>query len=801
MVKVKSPEEIQKMVQEHPMHLRRIFSITAHIDHGKSTACDYLMRRAGLLSDSYAGMARKTDTDDEEQERGITIFTSVALLNYTYKDKAYLLELNDTPGHISFTGEVSRALRGSDGAVLLVDALEGCMTQTITNIGLAVGNELCKPVLFINKVDRLTKELKLKPDAIIKRFGEIIKEVNEQIEAVAAPQFKQAWQVKAEDGRVLFGSAKDGWAFSVPMLKEKGVPNARFIIEKYEEALKTESDEPIQWLRENFPLDDAMLEVIINHLPSPDQAAPYRMERLWGEERIQAAAKLKSLAEAGDDRVMQAAYGMVKVDRKAPLVGMITKIFIEPKSKRPTLIGRVFSGTLKEGDEIFLINARRTLRIRRLGVQELDSLLPVPVVPAGNLFALVLPEIQPAGETFVHIENKDFPPFEKIRYVSEPVVSRSIKPAKPQDLSKLGDVVRKWVLADPTAIFRKDEESGEFILSGIDPLQIEILTKRIAEEIDIQIGIPITVYHESPTAPGFRIRTKCPEGLNRIELVVEPLEPEIIQLIRDGKLDDYTDDRVASKLLREHAGWDAKTGRNIWGVEGTSIFLNMSRGVQRLDRIKPYVLTAFRDFSGASILAREPAMGLKISMYDATVHEDPAHTKAGQIMLMTWAALNISFLSSNPCLYEPVLRIDVKTPEDTMGSVIGYLTQHRGKVTGTEVKGGNAFVSGELPASEASRGIADELRSATSGRAIFGYQFEKYQKLPKSLEYETLMAIRKRKIEDGRDMTEEPPTIVSFKGRIYPEWQSKLPQIREHLRAMSGKAMIPELFAKLTGGE
>ncbi|MFX1341575.1 MAG: GTP-binding protein, partial [Promethearchaeota archaeon] len=110
MVRVKSPEEIQRMVQEHPMHLRRIFSITAHIDHGKSTACDYLMRRAGLLSDSYAGQARKTDTDDEEQERGITIFTSVALLNYKFEDKDYLLELNDTPGHISFTGEVSRAL-------------------------------------------------------------------------------------------------------------------------------------------------------------------------------------------------------------------------------------------------------------------------------------------------------------------------------------------------------------------------------------------------------------------------------------------------------------------------------------------------------------------------------------------------------------------------------------------------------------------------------------------------------------------------------------------------------------------
>ena len=800
MVRVKSPEEIQRMVQEHPMHLRRIFSITAHIDHGKSTACDYLMRRAGLLSDSYAGQARKTDTDDEEQERGITIFTSVALLNYKFEDKDYLLELNDTPGHISFTGEVSRALRGSDGAVLLVDALEGVMTQTVTNIHLAVGNEWTKPVLFINKVDRLTKELKLKPDKIIERFGLIIKEVNEQIEAVAPEQFKKSWQVNPADGRVIFGSAKDGWAFTIPMLKAKGVENARFIIEKYDDAVRNDTDEPIKWLRENFPLDDALLEVIISHLPSPDEAAPYRMKRLWGD-RIDEVKDVSSLEEAGDDPARQAAFGMRTVDRNAPLVGMITKIFIHPRTKRPTLIGRVFSGTLKEGDEIYLLNAKRSLRIRRLGVQELDSLLPVPIVPAGNLFALELPEIQPAGETFVHIENKDFPPFEKIRYVSDPVVSRSIKPDNPQDLSKLGDVVRKWVLADPTAVFRKDEDSGEYILSGIDPLQIEILTKRIAEEINIVIGIPITVYHESPMGTGFRIRTKCPEALNRIELQVDPLKAEVIQLIRDGKLDEYMDERVQSKVLRENAGWDAKVGRNIWAIEGTNILLNMSRGVQRLDRIKPYVITAFRDFCLSSVLAREPVMGMKVSMYDATVHEDPAHTKAGQIMIMTASGLNISFLTSNPGLYEPVLRIDVKTPEDTMGSVISYVTQHRGKITGTDTKGGNAFLSGELPASEASRGIADELRGATSGRAIFGYQFEKFQVLPKSLQNETILSIRKRKIDEGRDISDEPPTVDAFKNRIYPEWQSVMPRLREHLRTQEKKAFVPELLTRLLGEE
>ena len=126
------------------------------------------------MSDADAGQKLMTDSDEEEQERGITIFTSVVLLSYELDDKSYLFEINDTPGHISFTGEVSRALRGSDGAIILVDALEGLMTQTITNIQLAVGSEMCKPVLFINKVDRLISELKLPPDKVFERIDTII---------------------------------------------------------------------------------------------------------------------------------------------------------------------------------------------------------------------------------------------------------------------------------------------------------------------------------------------------------------------------------------------------------------------------------------------------------------------------------------------------------------------------------------------------------------------------------------------------------------------------------------------------
>ncbi|MHA1649767.1 MAG: GTP-binding protein [Candidatus Helarchaeota archaeon] len=803
MVKVKNVEEIQKMIKQHPLDLRRIFSIVAHIDHGKSTACDYLMGRAGLLSHDYEGERRLTDYDEEEQERGITIFTSVALLNYDFEGKTYLLEINDTPGHISFTGEVSRALRGSDGAVILVDALEGCMTQTITNIHLAVGEEWCRPILFINKVDRLIMELKLPPEKIIQRFQQIIQEVNREIKQVAPEPFKEKWILNPDVGHVVFGSAKDGWAFTIPQLQNKQM-SAKLVLDKYADAIKTNSKEPIKWLRKNLPLDEALLEVIIKFLPSPLEAQKYRMYKLWSGD-IKKGLNIEDPESIKDDIEKWTAYSLINIDKNGPLLGMITKIFIHPKSKRPTIIGRVWSGTLKQGEEIYLMNAKRSARVRRLGVMEIDSLLPVDQVPAGNLFAMELPDMQPAGETFVSLEMKDenIPGFEKILYVSDPVVSRSIKPENPKDLGKLGDVVRKWVLADPTATFRKNEESGEYILSGIDPLQIEILVERIQEEIPIKVGIPITVYHETLLGRGIEIHTKCSEGHNKLKMYIEPLNEETLKLIRDGKISEYQDEKERAALLRE-AGWDKKEARRIWAIEGSNILVNGSIGVQRLDRIKGYIIATFRDFVFSSALAKEPAMGLKAVITDATVHEDPTHTRSAQIFVMTFSALNISFLTANPALFEPILRIDLKVPSEYMGTIMTILTQHRGKVVNTVQVGDNVEIQGEIPASEAVAsggtvgGIADEIRSATQGKAIFGYQFKNFQLLPKNLQEEKILEIRKRKIEAGEELSPEIPNPFTFKNRMYPDPGYWRRPIYEYVSQYKNKIIIPSILEAVT---
>lgn len=802
MVKVKNAAEIQRMIKEHPLELRRIFSITAHVDHGKSTACDYLMGRAGLMSVEYEGEKRLTDYDWEEKARGITIFTSVVLLSYEFQGQEYLLEINDTPGHISFTGEVSRALRGSDGAVILVDALEGIMTQTITNIGLSVGNEWCRPVLFINKVDRLIRELRFTPEEIIKRFQDIISEVNLHIEEVSPEPFKGKWTLDPEKGQVIFGSAKDGWGFSVTTLKKKEM-SAKVVLEKYAEALESNDTEPIQWLKENLPLDEAMLELIINHLPSPIEAQKYRMIKIWSGD-LKKALDVKDVedpSEFKDDLEKWLGWSLINIKSDGPLLGMITKLFIHPKSKHATLIGRIFSGTLHSGDTIYLMNAKKSVRIRRLGIQEIDSLLPVDEIPAGNLFAMELPEIFPAGETFVaeSMKNANMPLFEEIRYASDPVASQSIKPERPEDLAKLGDVVSKWVLADPTATFRKDQESGEYILSGIDPLQLEIITGRIKEEIPIKIGTPITIYYEGPMDRGVEIKTKCTEGHNKLKLYIEPLNKETMDLIRKGKINEYQDSKERAKVLREAAEWDTKEARRIWAIEGPNILVNGTLGVQRLDRIKSYVISSFRDFCFRGSLANEPSIGIKAVITDATIHEDPSHTRAGQIFIMTFSALSLAFLTSNPCLFEPILRMDIKVPNDFIGNIMSIITQHRGKIVDTKQMRVTAEIRAEIPASEAvaakeGLGIASELRSATQGKAIFGYQFDRLQMLPKGMQYNKVIEIRSRKREEGKELAEDMPTPVTFKARMYPDWQSWVPQIRTYLEEKRDRLVIKEIL-------
>ena len=253
------------------------------MDHGKTTLSDSLLATAGIISEQTAGQKLFLDSWELEQKRQMTVFASNISLTHTFKGKDFLINLIDTPGHIDFSGAVTRSLRAVDGALVVVDAVEGPMTQTETVLMQAL-RESVKPILFINKVDRLIKEIKLTPEEVQRKFAKIIVRVNTLIEKYAPPEHKKDWQVKVEEGRVAFGSALHKWGLNLPHMKAKGI-SFKDIIDAYTGAPE-EIGKKVDELSKKAPLYEPILDMFCEQLPNPLEAQPYRQSQIWpGEPR------------------------------------------------------------------------------------------------------------------------------------------------------------------------------------------------------------------------------------------------------------------------------------------------------------------------------------------------------------------------------------------------------------------------------------------------------------------------------------------------------------------------------------
>ena len=260
MPKFRQTGEILKLMSNKE-DIRNI-GIIAHIDHGKTTMTDSLLAEAGLLSPKIAGEARALDYLEEEQKRGITIKAANISLLHEIEGKPYVINLIDTPGHVDFTGKVTRALRAIDGCVVVVDAVEEVMVQTETVTRQAV-EERVQPVLFINKIDRLIRELKLTPENIQKKLTRIIRDFNNLIEMYAEPEYRQKWKVDATKGTVAFGSALHRWGFTLDMTQEKGI--------KFSDIIDAYKQNRYEEFQETLPLHKAILT-----WPSTTSQTPYK---------------------------------------------------------------------------------------------------------------------------------------------------------------------------------------------------------------------------------------------------------------------------------------------------------------------------------------------------------------------------------------------------------------------------------------------------------------------------------------------------------------------------------------------
>lgn len=726
MPRFKSTTEALKIVRNKEQI--RNFGIIAHVDHGKTTTSDSLLAAAGMLSPTVAGQALALDFMELEQKRGVTIKAANITLYYEYGVKPYVFNMIDTPGHIDFTGKVTRSLRAIDGAVVVVDAVEGVMTQTETVTRQAL-EERVRPVLYINKIDRLVKELKLTPEKMQSWLMNIISDFNQLIHIYAEPEFRDKWKVSVQNNSVAFGSAKDKWGFTFEMARKYRI-GFKDVYEIYT------SGDPRE-LEEKSPLHEAILTMVINHHPPPHVAQRYRIPKIWHGDL--------------DSEVGQA---LLNCDESGPTVMMITNIVVDPQAG-VVATGRLFSGTVKDGDALYLIGARRMERVQSVNMFMGPYREIVNMLPAGNIPALLGLDHARSGETLSSM--KGIQPFESIKYVSEPVVTVAVEPKNPRDLPKLVDALQRMHIEDPNLAIRINEETGETLVSGMGVLHLEVSMTMLEDQgLEIISSKPLINYRETVTDKAGPVMAKSPNRHNKVYIRVEPLGEEIIELIRTGVLNENLDRKQMAKILREH-GWDADEARNVAAIdERGNIFIDTTKGVQFLQESMDSLRAGFIDVMINGPLAYEYCRGVKVILHHFVPHEDPAHRTYAQLMPASRRAILGAMLLANPVLLEPILAVEVKGPLDLVGSVAGVLSSKRGKLLDIQQKEVLAVINGEIPAAE-TFDLSEVMRGATAGKAIWNTSFKKWAPLPSSLMKTIIGQIRKRK-----GLSPEPPKPQEF---------------------------------------
>ena len=678
MGRYKQAEEIVKLMNE-PTRIRNT-SIIAHVDHGKTTLSDSLLAAAGIISEQTAGQKLFLDSWELEQKRQMTVFASNISMTHNFRNEDYLINLIDTPGHIDFSGAVTRSLRAADGALVVVDAVEGPMTQTETVLMQAL-RERVKPLLFVNKVDRLIKEIKLTPEDMQNRFAKIIVRVNNLIERYAPPEHKKDWQVKIEDGRVAFGSALHKWGFNLPYMKAKGV-TFREVIDAYSGAPE-DIGKKVDALSKKVPLWEPVLDMFCEHLPNPLEAQPFRQSQIW-------PGDLKS----------QVAASMAKVDPNGPLLMCITTIEVDPHSG-VVAIGRVFSGSVEKGKNVRLISSRQSGTIQQVYMSMATDRVIVDKIPAGNIAAISgLPAIH-VGETVTE-EGSDIQPFEALKYVSDPVVTVAVEPEDVKDLPLFDKVMHKLTLEDPNLHFVMNKESGEYLLSGMGELHLEITAYRMQEAgLKARLSKPIVIYREaiSQNYQGPSVMGKSPNKHNKLWITLERLSNEVIEELREGKISEMQKRDERQTMLRGF-GWPTDDARNVIAIEGTNVLVNRIKGKQYVEEILDHVKSGFREAVHESVLAKEPSYGLKVNLEDISVHEDPVHRGPAQILPMTWRPIWGCFLMCNPRLLEPIMSFECKVPNDFVSPVIATVQKRRGKLLDMVNEEDMMIVKAEFPVAE-----------------------------------------------------------------------------------------------------
>lgn len=705
----------------HKKECIRNVGIIAHVDHGKTTVTDSLLAGAGLISPKIAGEARVLDYLEEEQKRGITIKTATISLLHELGEHSYVINLVDTPGHVDFTGKVTRALRAMDGAIVVVDAVEEVMAQTETVTRQAL-EERVKPILFINKVDRLIRELKLTPNEIQNKLKRIMENFNSLIEIYGEFDFKEHWKVDPRKETVAFGSALHKWGLTTKIAREKGI--------QINDIIKAYAEGNYQKLEKLIPLHKTLLNIIVKNVPNPVEAQKYRMPKIW---------KGEINSEVG--------RAMLNCDDGGPAVMYVTMIQIDPHLGL-IATGRLFSGSIRQGDHVYLVNAMKDYHVQQVLIYMGPIRENVEEMSAGNIAAISGLEVARTGETIVDAVYRDIMvPFERIKYLAEPVVTIALEPKNPKDLPILAEAISKLSIEDPNLTATINRDTGEYLLSGIGELHLEILVKTLKDYSGVEImpSKPMVVYRESVSEKGAVATAESPNKYAKFWVQAEPLEEKVLNLIEKGAISNRMESKHVERILSREAGGTAEEDGKVLAVnENKNILVSAANIVQYSREVKEAIIAGFKWACSAGPLCEEPLRGVKIKLVDAQITADPAYILQAQITPTIRHAIFSSLLTAKPSLLEPVYKIAVSTPTQWIGECITALIKRRGKILSSEQKGLLTIITGYMPVAE-TFGLTAEIRSVTSGYASLQCSFNHWEKVPEDKVSEVVRQIRQRK--------------------------------------------------------
>ncbi|MCS5543512.1 MAG: elongation factor G [SAR86 cluster bacterium] len=690
------------MSRRTPLELYRNIGICAHVDAGKTTTTERVLFYTGIshkMGEVHDGAA-VMDWMEQEQERGITITSAATTCFWEGTAQQYpqhRINIIDTPGHVDFTIEVERSLRVLDGAIVIFCGTSGVEPQSET-VWRQANRYKVPRIAFVNKMDRAGADFLKVVDQIKIRLG--ANPVPIQLPIGSEEDFRGV--IDLNSMKAIYWQEEDmGTTFSMEEIPENLISQAKEWRENMVESAAEANEALMDKYLENGDLSEedvksglrqrtleseivvtlcgsafknkgvqTMLDAVIDYLPSPNQVKP--------------------VSGILDDK---GTVGSRKADDSEPFSGLAFKIATDPYVGSLTFV-RVYSGTLNSGDSVYLPMKGKKERIGRMLQMHSNNRKEIDEVRAGDICAVIGLKQAVTGETLcdekhqIILEKMNFP---------EPVISVAVEPKTKEDQEKMGIALGRLAQEDPSFKMRTDEESGQTIISGMGELHLDVLVDRMKREFNVEanMGKPQVAYRET-------IRKK--------------IEQEAKFIRQSGGRGQYGHVYIRMEPLKSK--------------EKNYEFVNEISGGAIPREFIPAVDKGCQEQMETGVIAGYPLVDIKVSLYDGSFHDvdssEIAFKVAGSMAFKEGA------LKANPVLLEPIMSLEVVTPEGYMGDVVGDLNRRRGVVGSIEDSSSGKIISGEVPLAEMF-GYATDLRSATQGRATFTMEPLKYSEVPSNV--------------------------------------------------------------------